>query len=64
MEPEFHGASFHMRKIRSPWGDDGPKPQSLVRIKPDCHGVGMRMKLPNGDHVVLPLGRLTSAPSS
>ena len=24
MEPEFHGASFHMRKIRSPWGDDGP----------------------------------------
>jgi hypothetical protein len=64
MEPEFRGASFHMRKTRSPWGDDGPKPQSLVRIKPDCHGIGVRMKLPNGRHVVMPLGRLTSASST
>lgn len=50
MEPEFHGASFHMRTLRSPWGDDGPKPESLVRIKPDCFGIGIRMKLPDGGH--------------
>ena len=47
-----------------PWYNDGPKPQSLVTMKPDCYGVGMRMKLPNGHRVVLPLGRLTSAQSS
>ena len=49
-----------MRKIRSPWGINGPKPHSLVRIKPDCYGIGIRMKLPNGGHVVVPLGRLSS----
>jgi hypothetical protein len=60
IEPEFHGASFHMRKIRGAWGDTGPKPQSLVRIKPDCYGIGIRMKLPNGGHIVMPLGRPSS----
>jgi hypothetical protein len=58
IEPELHGASFHTRKARSPWSEDGPKPQSLVRVKPDC--LGMRMKWPNGGHVVMPLGRLNS----
>jgi len=62
MEPEFRGASFHMRKVHSPWGVDGPKPQSLVRVKPNC--LGMRMKLPNGGHVVMPLGQLTSTPAT
>ena len=64
MEPEFQGASFQMRKTRSPWGDEEPKLQSLVRIKPDCYGIGIRMKLPNGGHVVMPLGRLTSTPTT
>lgn len=58
----LHGATFQMRKLRSPWGEDGAKPESLVKIKPDC--LGIRMKLPNGGHVVMPLGRLTSNPST
>lgn len=62
MEPEFHGATFQMRKLRSPWREDGAKPESVVKIKPDC--LGIRMKLPNGGHVVMPLGRLTSNPST
>ena len=64
MEPEFHGASFHMRKIRSPWGNGRPKPHSLVRIKPDCYGIGIRMKLPNGGHVAMPLARPSSTPTT
>jgi hypothetical protein len=60
MEPEFFSASFHTRKIRSPWGHNGPKPHSLVKIKPDCYGIGIRMRLPNRGQVVMPLGRLSS----
>jgi hypothetical protein len=58
MATGFHGATFRTRKLRGTWGENGPQPVSLVRIKPDR--VGMRMKLADGRHIVMPIGCSTS----
>jgi hypothetical protein len=59
-EPRFQSGTFRMRPVASPWGTAGPRPQSLVKIRPDR--VGMRMKLPDGSYVVMPIGCLTADP--
>ena len=59
-ELEFHGATFQMRPASSPWGAAGPRPQSLVKLRPDC--LEVRMRLQDGSTVVMPLGRLKTNP--
>jgi len=68
MEWELEGPSFERMlpglraadAIRRAWGGKDWKPLSLVRFGGDS--VGMRMRLPSGDDIVMPLGRQTRKP--
>jgi hypothetical protein len=61
MESEFQCASFRVRPIRSSWGAAGPRPQSMDKF--GTARLGMRMGLPDGATVVMPLGRLNRVSS-